>query len=286
MTSRVGTGVGSRRGLASHGFSNCTAAICLVFPSDSGGFCCSRSVAGVPSDRVPEKICWEALVGRAARWLVGLTDVDRAVARRHRTEQSKAEGQSRKPMRRQGALSSLTLRSCVRAAHAARPMQSPPRSRRHAKTQVGSPRSTVTDTSRTSRGECGAVHQQTDRQYYRCANCATQRTKTRPPPIGLPSCPSQPAPRPSPPPPTMTFVCPPARLSLVRSHHFVTFSREESHGTRFFRGWLGGKKSVGLRRKVTPFETRPAQSPTAQSDIRQWVTDCLFGLRARVPIRR
>jgi len=72
MTSRVGTGVGSRRGLASHGFSNCTAAICLVFPSDSGGFCCSRSVAGVPSDRVPEKILlggagWEggALVGWA-----------------------------------------------------------------------------------------------------------------------------------------------------------------------------------------------------------------------------
>ena len=120
MTSRVGTGVGSRRGLASHGFSNCTAAICLVFPSNSGDSAvlaagagvCTYGVcgAGVPSDRFPRKICWEGQVGmeRAARWLVGLT-LTAAVPLRDVTEQT--EGKSRKPMRRQGALSSL---SCVR----------------------------------------------------------------------------------------------------------------------------------------------------------------------------
>jgi len=133
-------------------------------------------------------------------------------------------------------------------------------------------------------GECGAIHQQTD-NIIAARIAQRNERKQGHPPTGLPSCPSQPAPRPSPHPQRCLCLSSRAFVSRSPSPLCHLFQGRKSWDT-FFSGLAGGKKSVGLRRKVTPFETRPAQSPTAQSDIRQWVTDCLFGLRARVPIRR
>ena len=123
-------------------------------------------------------------------------------------------------------------------------MRSPPRSRRHAKTQVGSPRSTVTDTSRTSRRRkprAASINSQQPPSHRiiaaRAARIA-QRNQGRPPPDFRP------------PPPTLTFVCPPTPVCLSSlsplCHLFARFgraSRARQSWDTFFSGLAGGEKS-------------------------------------------
>ena len=222
----------------------------------------------------PRKFCWEALVGRAARWLVGLTDVDRAVARRHRTEQSKAEGQSRKPMRRrQGALSS----PCAPVSE----LPTPPAPCKARQGPADMPRRRsghLAQLSRILRGRRGRVrrHPSTDRQYYRCANCATQRTKTRPP-TDRTSVLSQPAsPTTIPPPPTMPlFVLPRVCLSFALTT-LSPFPGKKVMGHVFFgAGWgekVGGPAPQGnaIRDTSRPIADGPIRHQTMGDRLPVW----------------